>query len=171
MADPVVTDIAQGEWVIVATAITCGMLDQIARGFDYYQTYRDTGGSAPATIVATDVPEEAVPMFQQNSQEIIASSVAIDVYVCCWNKDNKIEVKDRAQALMNYLVITSLKLQNKDFKKPHKKLNKLMKSGVIIDRWSYDSYLAWLEKSNYNEAKKSFLVELTNEMKSHNKPG
>ena len=97
MADPVVTSIAQGVWVKVATAVTCGMLNQIAFGFDYYQTYRDTGGAAPAAIVDTKVPEEAVPMFQQNTQEIIASTVGIDIYVCCWNKDNKIAVPGRVR--------------------------------------------------------------------------
>ncbi len=86
-------------------------------------------------------------------------------------KANKIKANDRDQALMNYLLITSLKLQNKDIKKPQKKLDKLFKSGVVVDRWSYDSYLSWLEKSNYDVAAKSFLVDLTNEMKSHNKPG
>ena len=87
------------------------------------------------------------------------------------NKTNKIEVKDREQALMNYLLITSLKLQDKKTKKAQKRLTKLWKSGVIIDRWSYNTYLTWLEKSNYNEASKSFLVELTDEMKSHDYKG
>lgn len=97
MADPVVVDVAQGEWVIVATAVTCGIVNQIGYGFNYYQTYRETGGSAPAAIVDTKVPEEAVPMFQKDFQEIIASAVGIDIYVCCWNKDNKITIDGRVR--------------------------------------------------------------------------
>ncbi len=85
------------------------------------------------------------------------------------NKEKKINTTGRHQALLNYLLITSLNLQNKKYKKPQKKLNKLLKAGVVVDRWSYNSYIDWLEKSNYSEASKSFLVELTNEMKASNK--
>lgn len=85
------------------------------------------------------------------------------------NKGAKVKVPDRNQAIMNYLLITSLNLQKKDYKKPYKKLNKLFKSGVILDPWSYGSYLSWLENSNYDDESKTFLVELTNEMKKYNK--
>jgi len=95
MADPVVKNIAQGEWVVVASATTCGMINKIAYGFDYYQTYRAAGEAAPDAIVDTLVPEEAVPMFPQSPQEIIAHSEGVDIYVCCWNRDNRIGIAGR----------------------------------------------------------------------------
>jgi len=87
------------------------------------------------------------------------------------NKRNKVEDSDRYEALMNYLLISSLKVQNKKYKKPQKKLNKLFKSGVIVDRWSYNSYLKWLNNSNYDAASKTFLLDLTDKMKSHTYKG
>jgi len=88
MADPTVKDITQGQWEKVATAVTQGMISKLNWGFDYYQTYRDTGGSAPTAIVATKVPQEAVPMFVDFPQDIVVSSAAIDIYICCFVKDN-----------------------------------------------------------------------------------
>ncbi len=90
MADPVVKNIPKETWTIVATSVTCGIINKLAWEFDFYQTYRLTGTAAPTAITVTKVPEEAVPMFIESEQEIIVSSAAIDVYVCCFIKDNRL---------------------------------------------------------------------------------
>jgi len=97
MADPVVVDVPPEEWVKVATAVTCGIVNKQAYDFNYYQTYRLTGAGAPNAIIATAIPDEAVPMFPQSDQELIASSEGIDVYVCCFRRDNQTELQGKVR--------------------------------------------------------------------------
>jgi hypothetical protein len=68
---------------------------------------------------------------------------------------------------MNYLMITSLKIQKKDFEKYMSKLNKLFDKHTDINFWDYSSYLSWLAQSGLDQETKSFLKELTSQMSLH----
>lgn len=81
--------------------------------------------------------------------------------------DKEIVVTDRDQAIMNYLVITSLKIQKKDYEKYLTKLNKLFDKNTDINFWDYNSYRCWLAKADLDEETKAFLEDLTDEMEQH----
>ena len=84
------------------------------------------------------------------------------------NKSSKeIVVTDRDLAIMNYLMITTLKIQKKDFEKYLSKLNKLFEKNTDINFWDYNSYLSWLAKSSLDQETKTFLEELTSQMSLH----
>ena len=68
---------------------------------------------------------------------------------------------------MNYLMITSLKIQKKDFEKYMSKLNKLFEKNTDINFWDYNSYLSWLSNSSLDQETKKFLEELTSQMSLH----
>ncbi len=88
MSDPLVIEIVAGIWQKVATAVTTGTINRLQTGFKYYQTYRDTGGTAPDALVGNTLPLEAVTMFDETDQEKIESTSAIDVYVLALKVDN-----------------------------------------------------------------------------------
>lgn len=88
MADPVVLEIPEWEWTLVASAVTSGVLNRLSSTVRYYQTYRATGGTAPSNPTVGSLPEEATQIFEQSNQAVISNSVAIDVYILCANSDN-----------------------------------------------------------------------------------
>ena len=77
MADPIIIPCPEGEWTPVATNVTVGKIHKKStKPRVYFQTYRDTGETAPTTI------DEGVEMFINSIiSESIVSSGAIDVYV------------------------------------------------------------------------------------------
>lgn len=84
MADPVIIACPEGEWTIVATNVTTGVINILKINVDrYFQTYRDTGGGAP-TLLAEGVPFDKVLQ--------ISASSGIDVYVWCKGKLGSIRV-------------------------------------------------------------------------------
>ncbi len=81
MADPQVVAISQWVWTKVATNITTGTVHRLNTLVDYYQTYRDTGGSAPSAPTVGTVPTEAVKMFNSKAFEDTEYTTGIDVYI------------------------------------------------------------------------------------------
>ena len=83
MSDPTVVLLTAGTWVKVATSVTQGMIWVLKTRATYVQTYRNTGGAAPADLNdAAPLPEPGLP---------ISSDDLIDVYVraegfdgACW---------------------------------------------------------------------------------------
>lgn len=77
MANPSVKTITAGQWIKVATNVTSGVVNILDDTPNkYYQTYRDTGGGAPANGNLS----EAIPF---DKQFIISAGAGIDVYVAC----------------------------------------------------------------------------------------
>ena len=90
MSAPVIIDTPQRVWTRVAEATRSGTIDRLQTGFNYFQTYRCTGDTAPPAPVGSKVPNEAVNIFEVCSQVIIDSSYTIDVYIYCYAKDGAI---------------------------------------------------------------------------------
>lgn len=84
MANPVMMNIKENEWRIVATNVTSGNIWLLDENQNALFTYRDTGESAP-----TDENEGV--RFQQPGM-IIANDEPIDVYVMALNNNGKIRV-------------------------------------------------------------------------------
>lgn len=84
MADPAVVDCPKGVWTKVATNVTTGLVHILKTDPSaYYQTYRDTGGAAPADL------SDAVPF---DSPLQISASAGIDVYVQPNGEDGSVRV-------------------------------------------------------------------------------
>ena len=90
MSSPVIVNTPQREWTPVASATRTGIIDRLQPGFNYYQTYRCTGDTAPVNPTDNKVPNEAVAIFEDCDQVIIDSSVSIDVYIYCYATDGAI---------------------------------------------------------------------------------
>jgi len=88
MADATVTSIPVKTWVLVATATTVCTLTVKDYNYRYYQTKRDTGGTAPTAISGDVIPAEAVELFLDCNQDLLVSATDMDVYVCSFSKDN-----------------------------------------------------------------------------------
>ncbi len=88
MSDPAILPIPEWEWTLVASNVTSGFINRLTTTVYYYQTYRDTGGSAPSTPTVGTIPEEAVRIFEKSNQAIISASAEVDVYVMCANSDD-----------------------------------------------------------------------------------
>ncbi len=82
MADPVIIEIPEGAWKLVAENVTNGSIHRLKTDVKYYQTYRPTGEAAPTNpSTPREVTEEAVRLFGSGNQVSISSSDAIDVYL------------------------------------------------------------------------------------------
>lgn len=77
MADPVLTACTANAWTKVATNVTAGQIHIIDTSpvGQYLQTYRDTGGAAPAGTPG----DEAVLIADKSIP--IAAPAGIDVYI------------------------------------------------------------------------------------------
>ena len=90
MANPaVVTMNTEWEWQKVATGITMGSIHLKNRGTRYYRTYRLTGESAPNNPAEGTIPDEAIQIFINKTEELIRANVSIDVYLLCKCNDRK----------------------------------------------------------------------------------
>lgn len=90
MANPVVMDMnTEWEWVKVATAITMGSIHLVNRRPCYFRTYRLTGESAPSNPASGTIPDEAIQIFINKTEELIRANVSIDVYLFCKCNDQK----------------------------------------------------------------------------------
>lgn len=82
------------EWVKVASGVVTGHIDMLDSSIHYYQTYRIADDPAPVNPtpseppIKTDLPTEAVLMFQDGNNEPIQAQEAIDVYILIANFDN-----------------------------------------------------------------------------------
>ena len=84
MADPAVILInTKRKWTKIATGITVGSIHLINRGINYYRTYRLTGESAPNNPSDVAIPDEAIQIFINTTEELIRLNEAIDVYLFC----------------------------------------------------------------------------------------
>lgn len=81
MVDPVLINIPVGQWVKVATDVTSGMIYPIDTDPVYSQTYRDTGGAAPANGDLS----EAVNLPLEGAR--IRSGAGVDVYIAVTSND------------------------------------------------------------------------------------
>ena len=88
MANPVIIACPKNTWTKVATNITAGQIHDKASRAEYFQTIRDTGDPAPLNTDLT----EAVAIFNEDKSILIASSIAIDVYIHCQGDDGKVRV-------------------------------------------------------------------------------
>lgn len=79
------------------------------------------------------------------------------------------EVTDRYLALMDYLMISAVRLNGQDTRSYERDLNRILERDVIIDGWSYVPYKTWLNEGDFAEADKAFLLELTAKMEKRNK--
>lgn len=76
MANPAIVTCPKDTWTKVATNVTAGVIYNMLPEVEYVQTYRMTGGSAPANDT------DAVPAFIYKHDPIgISSTAAIDVYL------------------------------------------------------------------------------------------
>ncbi len=78
-------------------------------------------------------------------------------------------ITNRDMAIMNYLLISALAIQDKDYSKYKEELDKLFNDGTDINFWSYNSYRDWLETGKYDKTTKEFLRDLTRKMEEHDK--
>ncbi len=84
MANPEVIYInKKWKWVKIATGITVGSIHLINTGINYYRTYRMTGESAPSNPSGMIIPNEAIQIFINTTEELIRLDEAIDVYLFC----------------------------------------------------------------------------------------
>jgi len=83
MANPVIEDCPEGEWTLVATNETAGVIHALKDEAKYLQTYRDTGEAAPTTI------DEGARFEGQLN---ISASAGIDVYIWCQVTAGKVRV-------------------------------------------------------------------------------
>lgn len=91
MSNPAVMSMnTEWEWVKIATAITVGSIHMVNRWPCYYRTYRLTGESAPSSLTPGTIPDEAIQIFIDATEEIINANEAIDVYLFCKNDNSKI---------------------------------------------------------------------------------
>lgn len=74
MTAPVVTAVAAGSWVKVATNVTDVSITPLTGGANYAWTYRDTGDPAPT------LANERLPMDPKDGITL-QSTAAMDVYV------------------------------------------------------------------------------------------
>lgn len=88
MADPVSETLVENEWKKVATNVTSGLVHALGNPGDYFQTYRDTGGSAPSNSESNRVLEGV--QFEGKTEQIV-SAVGIDVYIYC-SKTGRVRV-------------------------------------------------------------------------------
>ena len=72
-------------------------------------------------------------------------------------------------ALMDYLMISAMRLTGKDYHKYEKELDNILEFGTNIDNWSYVPYRQWLEAGNFKPEDKSFLLDLTKQMEKAGK--
>ena len=84
MANPVAITIErEWEWVKIATSITIGSIHLINEMPCYFRTYRLTGEAAPDNPTPGTVPDEAVEIFVDETEESIRANELIDVYLFC----------------------------------------------------------------------------------------
>lgn len=88
MANPVDVDCPVGVWTPVAVNVITGMLYRKEIGAIYLYTYRLTGQAAPSDEVGT----AQIFIDEESSQEVIAASAGIDVYIKCKNKSGAVMV-------------------------------------------------------------------------------
>lgn len=90
MADPAVIIITpEWEWVKVATNITIASIHLVNRKPWYYRTYRMTGESAPNNPTPGTLPDEAIKIFVNKTEELIRANESIDIYLFCKCNDRK----------------------------------------------------------------------------------
>ena len=94
MDDPLVVTIEpEWEWVKIATAVKVGNIHLVNRCARYFRTYRLTGEATPTNPTSPSVnqrgiiPDEAIQIFVNKTEEIIRSPKLIDVYLFCANND------------------------------------------------------------------------------------
>lgn len=80
--------------------------------------------------------------------------------------NKKVTVTPRANALMNFFLVSAALAQDKKEKKAAKELQTLIKQKIIIDGWIYKPYLNWLENCSCSSEAKSKLTEIYNQMKA-----
>jgi hypothetical protein len=73
----------EGAWFKIATNVVTGSIDRLKSQYTYWATYVPTGSAPPATAVKDKSPK----IFEDSGQELIESSVAIDVYIWLENAD------------------------------------------------------------------------------------
>ena len=90
MADPAVVGMAtEWEWQKVATGITMGSIHLVNRGPRYYRTYRLTGENAPDNPAEGTIPDEAIQIFINKTEELIRQKESVDIYLFCKCNDRK----------------------------------------------------------------------------------
>lgn len=75
MSDPAIVAVPAGAWLKVATAVVAGFVHIVKRDVMYLQTYRDTGGAAPAGTPGN----EGANMLDPGAP--ISALAPIDVYI------------------------------------------------------------------------------------------
>lgn len=90
MANPVIVPCTGKAWTKIATNVTSGIVHlQKAVEQSWYQTYRDTGDSAPSGLA------EIIPFGKDSKTgqtEVIDSAIGIDVYVYPSKRDGEVRV-------------------------------------------------------------------------------
>jgi hypothetical protein len=76
-------EIVEGAWVKIATNVTSGTINKLKSEFTYWVTSVSTGAAAPEAAIKLKSPK----IFEDSNQEIIDSSVSIDVYIWIENAD------------------------------------------------------------------------------------
>ena len=85
MANPVVTAVSEGSWVIVVTDTLAVTISPLIRGVKYSWTYRDTGDPSPT------LASEQIEFVNSIS---ISADAGIDIYVWAKNGDGSVRVDD-----------------------------------------------------------------------------
>ena len=88
MENPNVISLPEWEWTKVATNVVMGSIHRLSTTVYYYQTFRKTGEAAPPAPTIGTLPNEAVMIFQQKSEEPIGLAAAADVYIMTMNNDD-----------------------------------------------------------------------------------
>ena len=90
MADPEIIPCPFGVWTKVATAVQSGVI-HLQEGVEqkWYQTYRETGGSAPSDL--TEIIPFGIDSESRLTEEINANT-PIDVYIRPSKKDGLVRV-------------------------------------------------------------------------------
>lgn len=87
MENPNVISLPEWEWTKIATNVIMGTIHRLSTTVYYYQTFRKTGEAAPTVPTIGTIPNEAVKIFEQKSEEDIESPAAVDVYIMTMNND------------------------------------------------------------------------------------
>lgn len=76
------------------------------------------------------------------------------------------DVPDRHETLLDYMLLTALKVQHKNTDEVEIRMNLHFKKKVTVDFWIYDPYLNWLESCDCSAETKKYLYEITKKMKT-----
>ena len=87
MPAPTFPTLTEGQWNLVASNTSTGIITQLKSNFSFWGTYVVAGATAPIDAVKDTSPR----LFQDSNIEEISAIEAIDVYIWLENSDTSVD--------------------------------------------------------------------------------